>query len=341
LNELSNRPSKGWLSQPENVVTILIIAVLGFCGVWFFAQLQNLFWQAVSGLVGLLTLGGIVLVLAWLIMADAPRFILGTLYRNAIRNTYRLIISNDPIGVMKNFTDRQQKNKDKFDEHIVEVQAQFVKMGRVLEKNARDAKQGLERAEKLRETGNVREAQLAAASAQGLAQSNQNMAPRYQLMQKILTFLNRASEAAGFTIQRTMDEVRTQQQEFELMESSGKAVNSAMKIFNDTSDERKSFDVAMEEVEDRVSTRTAEMERLMKMTEGVLSNMDADHAVILDHGIDLLDRYMNGEDISLDLSPQQAVASKVKGTLPPKVYDAEIIPNQKTSVKQNNSKSDW
>ena len=334
--------NKGWFSQPENVVTAIIVTLLSLAGIYFFSELKMIFWNAVSAFWGLIALLGSVLFVGWLVMADAPRTILWNLYKNAIRNTYRLIIQSDPIGIMKNFIERQQKQKEKFDFHITEVAAQVEKMGRAIDKNAKDAKTDLERAEQLRKMGNQRESQLQAAAAEGLLGSNKNMLPRYQLMQKIMAFLTRASEAADYTIRRTQEEVRQKQQEFDLMVASGKATASAMSIFSETSEDRKLFDMAMEEVENVVSTRTAEMDRLMKMSEGVLSNMDADQAVNLDHGIALLDRYMNGEDVTFELNPRQQQTIQEAIIIPTPVLGTKSqarVSNLPSNTTQN--KTEW
>lgn len=351
--------SKGMFSRnkPENTVTAILLAVGAGLGIFFLSEIKTFILNALGTVVGLIGLvwalaglGVSLLVIYWLLFGEAPRTIMWNLYKNSIRNIYRAIVAHDPVGITKNYIEKLKAQYEKAEFHRTKVNAELVGMAKDLKANEARAVKALEEANFSSNRGNARNAALLSTEASTLKESNEAMLPRYTQLQQVVTFLQRMAETADFELQRTMTMVGIKQKEYERMQSSGKALSAFQAIFGEDSEDRKMFDMAMEEMENSINFRTAEMDRLMNTYEGVLAKSEANKGVVIEHGMELLERFQNGENVSLDLNSalenikQQSQSTLAptfsRGTLPPVI---DVTPIQETRVRASiyNNSSKW
>ena len=296
-------------SKPENAVTAVVLGAAILAGIWFFAQLKTLVLDAMGTVVGLIgltwALAGLMVTIMffyWLFTSEVPRTFLWNIYKNLVRNSYKMLVAHDPVGITKNFIEKLQKQFERAEFFRTKVNAELVGMQKDLKDNERQAQGALEQAKYAKEHGNDRQAALLSTKAQTLKQSNDTMLPRYNQLQQVVTFLQRMADAASFELENTQTMVGIKQKEYERMQSSGRALNAFQAIFGAESEDKKLFDMAMSEMEDTINFRTAEMDRLMNTYETVLSSNEANKGVLLEHGMELLDRFQSGENVSLDLN---------------------------------------
>ena len=382
MNSLSTNtagPKKPLWQTPEGIGLILI-AIAGVSTViWAWGTLLPFLIKMLQDTLHFAALCAVVAVLVWILTNRQLRMLAWNLYRIFMRGLAGLVITIDPIGILKNKIEEMESDKEKLDAQVGLLDGAREKLRRKLQAGAERAKdllgkanaakkrladcQAAEQNAKARgDVPGLQQAQLqrmecekatnlALTEAGGLQEMNQRrFAPLLNKMDQMWGVLTRASSASDFIIKKTKIEVDLKETEYEAVKTSYKALSSAMSVINGNPDSRALFEQSLAYIEDDITKKLGSMRQMMEVTSQVVTNMDLENDASLSKGIELLDQYMSSGDMALfsgieDTSAvgMGSIGVHPQNTLPPAIPIQDSLGSSKNSahVHTDAGKSEW
>lgn len=326
------RSLKSLWSKPEGKATLLILAGLG-CVLFYYwglilpfliMTLQNtLYFGFLCGILGLLV---------FLLTNKQIRTMVWYLWKTLMRGLAGLIIEINPIAILKTYIRDLEDKQEELSQKITELAGAEEKLGQKIQKNQDESEEHLRMAAKAKEMGKMEAAQLHAMKAGGLQGMNEKLGPLFGNMQKLHGFLDKAFKAADFIVKQSKIQVELKEAEYEAIQTSSKALRSAMSVFKGDPDKKAMFEQSLEYIQDDMAKKVAEMKRIMEISTEFIDNADIESGVNYDKGMALLDEYMNNPKLSLlSATPELADGS---------ITTVESVSASRVKVTKG-SHSDW
>lgn len=286
------------LKTPEGIFTLLLIIGAVVLGLKFMDVIVPWLIQLAENTIYLIGLCLVIAFFAYLCVSKEAHLIMWRLYQRVIRGVWGLIISSDPIGMMKDHIADMHKEKAKFDQQRDNLGAVKERLDRDVKTNEAAMANDLRVGKKAAELGDRKNAGLASLRAGEYKSTNDKLIPLRNAIEKLYLFLDRASDAADTTIQQMEFKVGMMQKEYESITAGRNALASAMRIFKGDDEKQAIFNQSVDFLERDMSKKVAEMRRIVKFSEGIITQSELQQGAALDEGMELLDRYIAGEDVS-------------------------------------------
>jgi len=370
---------KPFWKTPEGLGLVVLAIGAGSLLIYVWGSVLPFLIQMMANTLYFAGLCAAVAVLIWILTNKRLRLLAWNVYRIFMRALAGLVITIDPIGILKNRIEEMESDKDKLDAQVGLLDGAREKLRRKVQGGAEKAKdllgkanvakkrladcQATEQAAKARgDVPGMQQAQLqrmecekaanlAMTEAGGLQEMNQRrFIPLLNKMDQMWGVLTRASSASDYIIKKTKIEVDLKETEYEAVKTSYKALSSAMSVINGNPDSRALFEQSLAYIEDDITKKLGSMRQMMEVTSQVVTSMDLENDASLAKGIELLDSYMSSGDMALFSGIEDtsgvgmgSIGVHPQNTLPPAIPIQDSIGTSKTSahVHTETGKSEW
>lgn len=294
-----NQSLKSLWSKPEGKATLLVLAGLGSVLFYYWGVILPFLIMTVQNSLYFGFLCGVVALLVFLLTNKQIRTMVWYLWKTLMRGLAGLIIEINPIAILKSYIRELEDKQEELSQKITELAGAEEKLGQKIQKNHDESEDHLRMAAKAKEMGKMEAAQLHAMKAGGLQSMNEKLGPLFGNMQKLHDFLDKAYKAADFVVKQSKIQVELKEAEYDAIQTSSKALRSAMSVFKGDPDKKAMFEQSLEYIQDDMAKKVAEMKRIMEISTEFIDNADIESGVNYDKGMALLDDYINGPKLSL------------------------------------------
>lgn len=291
--------AKSYWSRPEGKTGMLIlgggIAAVAYGWGRILPFLVDMMANTLK--LGMLTAGVIVLGL----VAFSPRTHM--IFRLITRAITGLIITIDPIGILKDRLAQMMKRREEMEEQVKEVRGAVGTLKQAISDNTRNAselkKKAAEARSQMEMPGGDPERHLRMASqlkinaneAGRLDKANERYMDLLMRLEKIYKVLTTLGVSIDTYIQDTSNEVRQQEIQFKTIGKAHKAFASAMKVLKGNATEEDIYNTTMEYLADEAGRKLGEMEDMQRIAQGFMDKIDIENGVMTDDALKMLDAF--------------------------------------------------
>lgn len=254
---------------------------------------------------------GVVLIIMLAIVTNKRFWTLGGyLFRSAMRRVASLYTEVDPIGIMENYVEDLRGLHQTMEKSIVELAAKMKRLQMDITQNKKDMANAISMARRAQAEGNRPALVLKSRKAGRLEESNMTLEGLYKKMELIHRVLTKMLEVCGFLIEDTDDEVKVKKREFEAVKAAETAISAASKIMRGGTTERELFDMAADQVADRVARGYAELEHFTEMSRGFIDSVDLQNGVYEESALRMIEEWeKKGDSILLGDDKSKIIAA--------------------------------
>ena len=274
------------------VVATGLIALLVWLGVkvlpWVITALTN--WLIFAGVLGLT---GLILFLIW-----SNRNMIALRYQIFIKKLWRNIVKSDPISVMEIQWKKWTQKRQELNRSITTMKAAEDELLTAMDQKQRmaqnefaQAKKAQELKEKRNDAEYGRKATKSSIIANRLMESNKNLVPRLNAIQKAIEYCTKLYDRWGDDLELLKQDIDMKKQDLKLYESTSNAFDSARSLLNNDPDERALWEMATEAHAEKVSNYVANITRFTEQAKDWVYNKDIQEAVWEEQGDQLLSMY--------------------------------------------------
>jgi hypothetical protein len=287
------------------------------------------FWARPEGKTGMLALAGIaaLLIYGWgnvvgflvTMMADTVHLTLlvaafaallyllfssrtHLLFRLLMRWLTGLIITIDPIGILKDRLQQMRKRRATMGQQVSNVSGQIRFLKETIDKNKAIASQQLKQAEYAKKAATSARDQneqlrmalqmkVKANKAGRLEQSNLSYSQLLTKLQAIYDLLTKWATHVDAYIEDTEDEVRQKEIEYKTINSAFKAYRTALSVIKGNATEEDIYNTTMEYLAEDAGRKLGEMEDFQRVAQGFMDNIDIENGVVTTDALKQLDAY--------------------------------------------------
>ena len=354
-NPTSVDSGKSLWKKPEGIGLILIAAILAGCLFYWWGEavpfIMNTLMMTFQSIWYMAAAIASILFLAFIATNKELHNLIWNIYKMCIRGVFGMVIELNPIAILKNSIVDMKHHKEKLDENRDNLEGSKVKLDKKIESNKSEIDKLMGTAQAAQKRMNAattemdkmemnKQLQLSTIKAGGLREMNNKLYPLQTNMAKMCEFLKKASWAADFTISKAEIDVELREAEWNAVQSSSKALRSAMSAMNGNPDQRAMLEQTIEFMENDMSKKVGEMKRIMEVSNTFINAADLENDAAFDSGMKMLDSFMAGNDISLISDAEAQNAGKNRGMLGQALIPNNTLSNA-TQVLVNEPKSKW
>jgi hypothetical protein len=300
---------KTFWERPEGK-TGMIFGLLLLCGLgWgFFLLLPTLLALAFNTvyLMGMIAAIG---VLAYVIIDPSLRNILKAGYQVLMRGITGLVISIDPIAIMKGYAQDIQSHLAEMDKQLANLRGKKESLKNTIDANAAEMDKSLKLASKAKEVGKSQITVLKTRQAGRLKESNMTLQELHTKMEKLYQMLLKMYDAGNFMLADITDQIKVKEKEYNSLKTASGAFRSAVKALNGNPDQLALCQQSMEFIADDMGERMGEIEHFMQMSTNFLDSVDLQNGVYQEEGLSLLEQWEKKSDSLLLLGPEKTPLS--------------------------------
>ena len=331
-NSLPSR-SNFW-KRPEGVVGSIILLVLvggGLFALYAFLPVlvvlaENILWLSLFLL--------IFASLAYILLDTKMRTLIFYMYQNIMRWFTGLFIQLDPIGILKGYLSDLRKNLKTMYRQMGKLRGQMHLLQEQIHLNKKDIESNLHLVNEARETDETSVVILKSRRAGRLKDSNLKLEELHQKMEMLYKVLHKMYENSALLVEDIEDQIEIKEKEREIIHAGHSAMQSAMNIISGNTDQRITFDRALDAVADDVAEKVGEMEQFMKLSENFMSSIDLQKGIFEERGLAMLEDWQKRGDSLLLGKEKESILNEAPKT------DGELkIPERhpdKNKEKDNN-----
>lgn len=276
------KPKSFW-ERPEGTTGMIVIALAA--GTLFFAgnAILNMFTTAVA-IVGqaitLTVLGAILFGIIMILSNSKFQTLVSYGFKSIMRKITGAFVEIDPIGIMKSYIQDLTGKRETMADSIARLRGEIKKCEAQVNSNDSDYEREMMKAKVAKDQEKTSAFTVASRQAGRLeALNKKSLRPLLAQMQAHLRALMKYYEVTGTVIDDLSNEVKAQQMQREMIQSSYSAMSTAKKILNGGTDQRELFDQAMEYVVNDYGMKMGEIENFMENSKGFIEGIDLENGV--------------------------------------------------------------
>ena len=329
-NPTSVDSGKSLWKKPEGIGLILIAAILAGCLFYWWGEavpfIMNTLMMTFQSIWYMAAAIASILFLAFIATNKELHNLIWNIYKMCIRGVFGMVIELNPIAILRNSIADMKKHLEKLQENMDALLGAKAKLDKKIDTNQHEVEKlmGLAQAAKNRfdkattELDKMewnKQLQLNTIHAGGLKDMNLKLLPLQNNMAKMCDFLKKASWAADFTIQKAEIDVELREAEWNAVQTSSKALNSAMSAMNGSPEQRELLEQTLEFMENDMAQKVGQMKRIMDVSNTFINAADLENDAQFTQGMAMLDNFMNGGEVSLISDAEREHAGTNQGSL--------------------------
>lgn len=292
------QPKSFW-ERPEGTTGIAFVVGGIFLALFLMYKFSAALVMILQNTLHAMILGGIIMAIIGLAMNERFRLICKNAFKLAMRHLTSWFITIDPIGILENHIDEMDKQIAKVAEHTNSLNGQKRKMKNRIESKKQEMEKNLAVASQAQKTGNTHAATLNARSASRAEDVIKNLTKTYEKIDLLHTVLKNMYEKVKFLRDDTENLVENKKYEYESIKAAHKAMTGAQRLLQGNDSQMAMFEMTMEHIADDIGMKVGEMESFMEMSQDFMTNVDLETGVMDERGLELLERFQNGDSLLL------------------------------------------
>lgn len=275
--------AKSFWDKPEGTTGMVMLALLVFGGGFiFFPVLMVWLGMLIALMANIYVAVGMVAGIALLgfIATRSRTWTLGKiLFKGFSRWITYKVIRCDPFGTLHACRDSIAKLYDSFSSQVDALHGKKNGLKKVIDENAGKQEKAANLAKKALERNEKSEAKLQGNQFMRLQQSNQRLAKVYNLMQILEAALKKYQQMCDEYVRDLDNEIDVQQAEYEAVETSYSAIQTAKKILMGGTDEREVLGMTMDYLAQNYEGKMGAIEGFLEQSQSMISGFDLQHAL--------------------------------------------------------------
>lgn len=249
-----------------------------------------------SNILHTLILGGALLGIGVVALDKRFQLLVRTSFQVAMRHLTGLFITIDPIGILKNHIRNLDLKIEDVNDQLNKVKGVIVGLRRKVEGYLADYKKYMDLAAAAKKQNNAKLSASNAMFAQRRKESSEKLAALHRKLEAIYRVLQKMYENCKIMRDQTADEVSMKESEWIAIQSTHKAMRSAMSVINGNADERALYEQTLEYMATDVGNKIGEMERFLEVSKSVIDGINLENDVFSEKGLKELDDWEKTAD---------------------------------------------
>jgi hypothetical protein len=285
---------KKFFDKPEGKVGkgFLVLIGLGLLFVLYKA-LPYILILLTNTLHAMLLLGAILLII-FLVTNKKVQMLFSFGFQMVMRWITGVFVELNPIAIIRIHIENLKHNHSAMDVHIGALGGEI----RGLEAKIKDNKQNIEKslriASSAKESDQKGQAWIEARKAGRRKDGTIKLTDLLTKLKKIYDVLTKMYEISGFVIEDLEDDVQNRETEYISIKKAHAALMSSMSIIKGNPNERAMFELALEKMEEEISTKLGTMDRFMDMSANLVAGIDIEQGIFAEDGMLMLEEYEKG-----------------------------------------------
>lgn len=285
---MENYTPKTFFERPEGKTGMFFIVV----GVFIFLVAGNTIMPyiitALQNTIHAAILGGVVLGTIWLLMNKKFRLLCWNLYKSSMRFITSMMVTIDPIGIMKNYIEYMVEKLEDMDTQIGILGGQRNKLKQTIAERKKIAEQCADLARQAQKMNRQDEFTIHSRKMVRAKEFVESLNETLEKMDFMYRILDKMKKNVKLLLEDTKDEVETREVQYTTIKAANRAMSTAKRLIE--GDEAKElFDQSMEFVADDIANKLAEMERAMEATKDFMDKSDLTNGIWDEKGLKILE----------------------------------------------------
>lgn len=232
------------------------------------------------------------------------------LFKSVMRSMTGIFITIDPIGVLKNYIDDLSDNINNMGQQIKNLAGQLGTLKNIISNTDKEMQKNLQTMEIAQKKGDTGTFILQSRQAGRLKESNFTYQDMYKKMEILYKILSKMKDTSDILLQDMNNEVKIQEQRYEIMKKSYNAFKSAMKVVNGDSESREMYERTMEYLANDYGQKLGEIEHFIEVSGSFINGVDIQNGVYEEDAMKMLQEWeKKGDSILLGDQKQQILLS--------------------------------
>jgi hypothetical protein len=295
-----NPTRSGW-SRPENYVQWAVIAALGFWGFKELDVILPLVNRVLEDAIMTAIYGFALCVIGAVALSKGFHQILWSWYKSGIRFLTNLVVTIDPIGILKNYRDQVRSNLKEMSRSEGALAEQERSLEDLIQTNTDEYNKNMRMvsAAKKQLAGGNKGMKgtmvLSARQAGRLEESNMTYQGLLNKVKTYRTLAARMREAAEFMAEDIDQTIIVKEKERKMVRAAYKSLMNAKKVMQGD-EQRELYDMALENLANDYFSKIGEMEQFMDESKSFLDGMDLQNGVYEEDALAKLDEWEKKTD---------------------------------------------
>lgn len=290
---MENYTPKTFFERPEGKTGMAFIVI----GVFVFLIAGNTIMPyiitALQNTIHAAILGGIVLGTVWLLMNKKFRLLCWNLYKSTMRFITSMLVTIDPIGIMKNYIQYMIEKLADMDKQIAILGGQINKLKATIHDRKKTAEECADLARQAQKKNDNEQFTILSRKMVRAKEFVETLNTTLEKMNFLYRLLDKMKKNVTLLLEDTKDEVETREIQYTTVKAANKAMSTAQRLIE--GDEAKElFDQSMEFVADDIANKLAEMERAMEASENFMKKADLTNGIWDEKGLKILEELDKG-----------------------------------------------
>ncbi len=232
------------------------------------------------------------------------------LFKSVMRSMTGVFITIDPIGILKNYIDDLSDNINNMGQQIKNLSGQLGTLKNIINNTDKEMQKNLQTMEIAQKKGDTGTFILQSRQAGRLKESNFTYQDMYKKMEILYKILSKMKDTSDILLQDMNNEVKIQEQRYEIMKKSYNAFKSAMKVVNGDSESREMYERTMEYLANDYGQKLGEIEHFIEVSGSFINGVDIQNGVYEEDAMKMLQEWeKKGDSILLGDQKQQILLS--------------------------------
>jgi phage shock protein A len=307
---MNNIQPKSFWERPEGTTGIAMAVGILFTALFLMYKFGDVLVKILQNTLHAMILGGVIMAVIGLCMNERFRLICSNAFKLAMRHLTSWFITIDPIGILENHIDEMDAQISKVAEHTTSLNGQKRKMTSKIESKVHEMEKHLKLAMQAEKSGNNNAKLLNSRSASRAEDVIKNLKKTHGKIEMLHNVLKNMLEKIKFLRDDTENLVENKKYEYDSIKAAHAAMSGAQKLLQGNDSQMAMFEMTMEYIADDIGMKVGEMESFMEMSEDFMTNVDLETGVMDERGLELLERFQNGDSILLAETDKKLEALK-------------------------------
>lgn len=275
------------MNKPEQKLSVITLAVLGIGGVFVADKALPVINSVLTGGIEMIgkaaTLGVMaagVAGVAFVVINPQTRNLISHVWMNAMQSVTKMIITNDPIKILRNYVAKGEAQLEQISQHVANLNGKVKQAEQVIARNNTDIEKANQTALVAKKQGNTQHAMLKMNEAGRLIKFNESLQVSMQQTVAMQQVCIRIKNALEFTIADLKNQVDISERQYQILKSQHEAVTGVKKWMNKNSADKQMFDQAMQHLVDDYGMKIGQIDDAMNNMQSFLTDFDIQKGVM-------------------------------------------------------------
>jgi phage shock protein A len=275
---MDEKKVKSFFDRPEGKLGLFTI-VAGVFGFFYLGDmLLPLIIRVLQNTIYTGLLIAFIAFMGYIVTNKSIQNLISNVFKLSMRWLTGLVITIDPIGILKNYLDIMKEKINNIETQITKLNEQKMNLSNEIKRGKKSVDANAELALAAKKQGKEDQYTLYSRKAQRAISSVNNLEVTFEKMELIYKVLDKMKRNVTLLYEDTKDEVKTKEMEYKSIKAAHSAMSSASKLISGDSD-RDMFEQSLEFIAEDMGNKMGEIDRIMDTSEDFMNSVDLQNGV--------------------------------------------------------------